>query len=328
MPATREGLELKVLYREISGLEQKTIEGQFIERKTERFSLFLVVAFALLGLETIVTGRGSMRSRRKVLHTGLAGAAFLISFLFLIPPSLAKGIDRSRVKSGNQYFDSGEYEKAAVLYREALGDTTVRHKFSESVSYNEANSLHMLERYQEALGKYHASFSGDSLQAGQMMYNRANTLMKMAMLGEAIESYIQALQYLPDDSDARHNLELALRLRKEQQSQQQEGGEEREQQEGDEQDQDSQRQDSRSDDNRQQQNQQDQDASQAPDSSQVSQPSDPDSSQTQPPKEQTSIQLSREDALRILRLLEEQEKELQKAKRKVAIKRATKGKDW
>ena len=31
LPATRQGLELKVLYRELSGLDQKTIEGEFIE---------------------------------------------------------------------------------------------------------------------------------------------------------------------------------------------------------------------------------------------------------------------------------------------------------
>ena len=39
--------------------------------------------------------------------------------------------------------------------------------------------------------------------------------------------------------------------------------------------------------------------------------------------------LSKEDALRILKALEEQEKELQKAKRKAAFKRVRrKGKDW
>ena len=38
---------------------------------------------------------------------------------------------------------------------------------------------------------------------------------------EAVESYIQALQYLPDDEDARHNLELALAMKQQQQQQQQ-----------------------------------------------------------------------------------------------------------
>ena len=59
-------------------------------------------------------------------------------------------------------------------------------------------------------------------------------------------------------------------------------------------------------------------------------PSQADSSNAEPQQQKPqSIQLTREDALRILKLLEEQEKELQKAKRKAAFKRiSSSGKDW
>jgi Ca-activated chloride channel family protein len=329
LPATREGLELKVLYREISGLEQKAIEGEFVERKTDRFPLFLAFSFLLLGLETVITGRGSMRPRRKALHTGAFGAVALLLFVGVAPSVSAKSIDRGRVKSGNQYFESKDYEKALVMYREALRDTTQYVNMSEGVFYNEANTLHMLERYKEALAKYHASFSEDSLHAGQMMYNRANTLMKTGQIDDAIESYVQSLQYLPDDSDARYNLELALKRRdqqqQQQQQQQQDADQQNEQNDPDEQNQDSQQQDQQQGNN-QQSNPQDQ-APQDPDSSQVNPPTEPDSMMSQP-KEIESIHLTREDALRILRLLEEQERELQRARRKAAIKRSSKGKDW
>ena len=322
LPATREGLELKVLYREISGLEQKTIEGEFVERKTDRFPLFLGFAFLLLWLEAVITGRGSRRHKSKILHTGAVGMIALLSVLGLVTSAEAKSIDRARVKSGNQYYDAEDYDKALILYREALRDTTRYVDLSEGVLYNEANTLHMLERYKEALARYHASFSEDTLQAGQMMYNRANTLLKMGLLDEAIESYVRALQYLPDDSDARHNLELALKMRDQQQQQQQQ-----QKQDGDEGEQDEQDQQQQQGENQQQQQQQQQDGAQNSDSSQVNPPTEADSSQAQP-QEIDSIRLTREDALRILRLLEEQEKELQKAKRKAAIKRSSKGKDW
>ncbi len=324
LPATRQGLELKVLYREISGLERKTIEGEFVERKTERFPLFLALAFLLLGFEAVITRRGLMRMKREILHTGVTGVVALFVVLTSALPVSAKGIDRDRVESGNQYYDSGDYEKALILYREAIGDTTRRIKRSEGVLYNQGNALHMLERYPEALGRYHESLSDDSLQTGQMLYNRGNTLLKMGKIDEAIESYVLSLQYLPDDKDARFNLELALKLRDQQQQEQ------RQQQ----QQQDGEPQDGEGDPNQQQQqqneneDQQDQQQnSQQPDSSQVNPPAEPDSSMAKPQKVE-SIRLTREDALRILRLLEEQEKELQKAKRKAAMQRSSKGKDW
>jgi Ca-activated chloride channel family protein len=327
LPATRDGLELKVLYREISGLQRAAVEGEFVERKTDRFQWFLGLAALLLALEMIITRRGAPvpTDARRVLHSGIAGAIALVVML-AAGGAAAKSIDRGRVKAGNQYFESGEYEKALSLYREAVGDSLRYVDLSEGVLYNEANSLHMLERYEEALSKYQASLSEDSTQTGQMFYNRGNTLLLMSKTDEAIESYVQSLSYAPDDEDARHNLELALKLKQMQQQQQQQQDQQGDDQEKQEQDQQEQNQEQQGGDQEQDQQQQDQQGQQdQPDSTQTNQPQQMDSTQAQP---QESIKLTREDALRILRLLEEQEKELQKAKRKAAMKRATRGKDW
>lgn len=329
LPATRDGLELKVLYREISGLQRSAVEGEFVERKTDRFQWFLGAAFLLLFLETLVTRRGpsTRAGSRRILHSGAVG--MVASLIVVIAgDAMAGSVDRGRVKSGNRYFDSAEYDKALSLYREALGDTTRYVDLSEGLFYNEANALHMLRRYEEALNKYHASFSEDSTQAGRMLYNRGNTLLRMGNFDEAIESYVQSLSYVADDEDARHNLELALKLRDMQQQQQQQRQQQDQQEQSEEQpDPNSPEQQQQGDRDDQQQDQQPQadSDSQSADSTQANQPSEPDSASGQP---QESIQLTREDALRILRLLEEQEKELQKAKRKAAMQRVIKGKDW
>ncbi|UCG52967.1 MAG: VWA domain-containing protein [Candidatus Latescibacterota bacterium] len=341
LPATREGIELKVLYKEISGLEKKTIKGEFMEAKKDRFIWFLASAFLFLGLDAITSSRASARKRRgrRVLHTGMVGILALITLVTIPQSAFSKGVDRKRVKSGNRYYDAGEYRKALVLYKEALGDTTKIPEGGEGVVYNQANALHMMGEYQSALQKYHESLSEDTVQTGRMFYNRGNTLMKTGKIPDAAESYLQALRYLPDDLDARHNLELALlQLQQQQQQQQQQQDNQRKQ---DQEDQPKDSQDAQSEEDRQreqqdrpdeqesQDEQQDQ-QSEEPDSLQTP-PSQPDSSAAQPqqPDSMQVIELSRGDALRLLRLLEEQEKELQKQKRKAAFKRVRKsGKDW
>lgn len=332
MPATREGLELKVLYREISGLQRSQEEGQFMERKTDRFAWFLGAAFVLLLLEALITRRATrVHGRvRRVLHSG-ATAALILLLAGGLADARAKTVDRDRVNAGNRYFESGEYQKALALYHEALGDTTQYVDMSEGLFYNEANTLHMMQKYKDALNMYHASLSEDSTQTGRMFYNRGNTLLLMGKPDEAIESYVQSLSYLPNDDEARYNLELALKMKQMQQQQQQnqdqqQNQKDQNQNQKDENQQQQQQNQDKQNDQQQQQNQDQQNQQQQSDSTQT-QPTEPDSTSVQPQPQQ-SIQLTREDAMRILRLLEEQEKELQKAKRKAAMRRATGGKDW
>jgi Ca-activated chloride channel homolog len=334
LPATREGIELKVLYRDISGLEKAAIKGEFLEKKKDRFAWFLAAAFVVLGLDLATLSGGSMKKRlgKRILHTGAAAAATALFLAGLVAqPTAAKGIDKGRVKSGNQYYKAGEYQKSLVLYKEALGDSTKSAESAQGVVYNEANALHMLGRYPEALEKYHESVSDDTTQTGRMLYNRANTLVKMGKLPEAVESYLQSLAYLPDDEDARHNLELALRALEEQKQQQQQQQQNQQQDQKNDQ-QKNQQQDNQGQKDQQQKNDKGEQQPQQPDSTQIQPqraPQDSASARPELPDSVQMVELSREDALRLLKLLEEQEKELQKEKRKAAFIRASRsGKDW
>ncbi|HER20480.1 MAG TPA: VWA domain-containing protein, partial [Chromatiales bacterium] len=124
LPATREGLELRVLYNEISGMERKAIQGEFVERRKERFWIFLGIALALLLIDSLVTSRATGLSRRprRYLHTGVTALALAIA-VTTAPPAHAGRVDSGKVKSGNEYYRAGEYDKALTLYRESLGDT-------------------------------------------------------------------------------------------------------------------------------------------------------------------------------------------------------------
>jgi Ca-activated chloride channel family protein len=332
LPATTEGLEIKVLYDEIAGMQKKLIKGEFIERKKERFWIPLALAFASLLLDALITTRATRRGaqRTRWLHTGAAAA---LMFVFLASPAAAKeSVDRGKVRSANKQYKKGEYKDAYRLYREALGDTTHPAPDAPGVQYNTGNALYMQKQFGRALESYQRSYSPDTTLTGKMLYNRANTFLKQGRFDEAIESYLQSLQYLPDDEDARHNLELALAAKEQQQQQQQQpksGDQGKEQEQEGESQSDSTRSDS----------QQNQNAK--PDSTRneqpQQQPAPPDSATQQPQPDSTSAPLSEEelqklspeDAARILQALEEREQQLQKERRKAAFRRTKRaGKDW
>jgi len=342
LPATREGLELKVLYDEIAGMERRKIKGEFVERRKERFWIFLAGALAMLLFDALVSTRAPARvlRRRRVLHTG--ATLLVLAVVATAGTAQARSVKRSEVSKGNESYGAGEYGQAIERYRSALGDTLRLPENSQGVFYNEANALFMQERFGEAIARYQRAWSEDSTLTGQMLYNRGNAFIRAGQLQEAVESYVQALQYLPDDEQARHNLEMALRALEQQQEQeqQQQGDgeqedEQQEQQDGESQNQDQQQQQEQQQEQEQQeQEQQDereqQEQEQQPDSTQV-EPPQPDS--TQVPQPQLSPEdlahLSREDAMRILQALEELEKQLQKERRRAAFRRLKKsGKDW
>lgn len=331
LPATMEGLEIKVLYDEIAGMQEKLIKGEFIERKKERFWIPLVLAFVSLLLDALISTRATRRrgARARLLHTGAAAAVVLA---ILPTPVLAKdAVDRGKVRSANKLYKKGEFKDAHRLYREALGDSA-RVTDAPGVFYNDGNALYMQNQYDRALESYQNSYSPDSVLTGNMLYNRGNALLKSGKFDEAIESYVQSLQYLPDDEDARHNLELALAAKQQQQQQQQ-------QQQGDQGQPEKRESGESGSDSSATDPQENQDPATKPDSTQAQpqsaepdQPTQqprPDSTGTAPLTEEELRKLSPEDAARILQALQEREQELQKERRKAAFRRAKRsGKDW
>lgn len=338
LPATREGLELRVLYDEISGMEKKKIKGEFVERRKDRFPIFLGFSLFFLLIDVIVATRGGSRSieKAKPLHTGATGLWLLAVFVFALSSVLvlpwaasAKKINRGKVSAGNDYYKAGQYDKALFLYREALGDSADLPKNPQGVLYNQGNALYMMEKYPEALEHYQLSFSEDTTLTGRMLHNRGNTLVKQGRLEDAVKSYLGALRFFPDDRDVRHNLELALRMLQQQQQQQQQGDRSEDQQDQQEDREKEQKQaEQQKSESDQGEGDEQQSMPQPPDSTQMS-PAHSDTSRVQPRDSNQMKELSKEDALRILRALEEQEKKLQQQKQKAAFKRTRKkGKDW
>ena len=134
--------------------------------------------------------------------------------------------------SGHGPYLNGDYISALESYQ----DAQVSAPESGEPHYNSGNALYRAEEYEEALQSYDESLrhaAGELRSHG--FFNRGNTAFQQEQYSEAIEAYEEVLRMNPDDADAKHNLELALRRMSPEDEQQQEEQQD-EQQEEEEQD--------------------------------------------------------------------------------------------
>ncbi len=123
----------------------------------------------------------------------------------------------------NIAFEQGEYQQAISEYEKVSQEQPER---PEPV-YNAANARYKLEDYEQALEELQQALVYTDDDDGQDLYaksrfNIGNVFFQAEEYEQAIEEYKEVLRQDPDDVDAKHNLELALRQIEEQQQQQQE----------------------------------------------------------------------------------------------------------
>ena len=146
--------------------------------------------------------------------------------------------------SGHEPYLNGDYASALESYQGAQG----RAPESGEPHYNSGNALYRTEEYEDALQSYDESlrYAGGELRS-HGFFNRGNTAFQQERYPEAVEAYEEVLRTNPDDQDAKHNLELALKQippdEQEEQEQQEEKQDEQEDQQEEEQDAEAEEQD-------------------------------------------------------------------------------------
>jgi Ca-activated chloride channel homolog len=232
---------------------------------------------------------------------------FLILFSLILTASALND-----PRKANEAFERGDYEQAAELYRQSIE----QNPDDARLWFNLGNAL------------AHAGLQDDAQQAYEEFRNRASTPQEQALADynqgrlfsdleeyeQALESYRNALRKNPDDEDARHNYELALRHQQQQQDQQQQ--QQPDPESGDEdQDGDSEQEPQQQPEGDQQQD----DGQQQPDS-----PQDGDRDDLRSPEE-----MSREQAENLLDALEQIERELLENRKKESSQENRRNdKDW
>lgn len=133
-------------------------------------------------------------------------SGFLILFLLSCPGIFAQS-ERS-VRSGNEYYRSGEFKKAVEEY----GKVPANDPQGNTAKFNTANALYRQDQKVEAVQLFNAlgreAVSSD-LKA-KSFYNKGVILSQQKNIEESIEAYKSALRIDPADKDARENLQKAL----------------------------------------------------------------------------------------------------------------------
>lgn len=156
------------------------------------------------------------------------------------------------IAEGNKAFASQQYDAALEKYTRAQTSAPI---FAEPF-YNAANVFYKQGAFDKAQAMLAQAVARSNEKIAEFLhYNLGNVAYNAKQFEQAIAAYEDALRINPDDADAKHNLELAL-LQKQQQDQQQQ----QQQQNQDQQNQDQQNQDQQNqqDQNQQNQNQQNQ----------------------------------------------------------------------
>ena len=165
----------------------------------------------------------------------MSRGALLVFATVLALLMMACGPTPSQVNnSGHGPYQSGDYAAALDAYQLALERSP---EYGEPY-YNSGNALYRMEEYERSLDTYDESlgFAEGDLRA-RGFFNRGNASFQSEEYAAAVEAYKEVLRMNPDDEEAKHNLELALRQSPpEEQDEEQEEEEQDEEQDEEEQD--------------------------------------------------------------------------------------------
>jgi hypothetical protein len=230
--------------------------------------------------------------------------------------------ERRALMDANETYRQQKFEDAETRYKNA---NPGNQRLKEIAAFNLADAQYRLGKFDEAaegFGKIAMESENKDLQV-KAYHNEGNSYIAKKDYGKAVESYKNALRLNPEAEDTRYNLAYARKMIQKQQQQ--------EQQQQNQQNQDQQQQ--------QQQQQQNQDKNKEGDEKKDQQKGDQDEqkenegnekNEPKPGDKQGKEEISKEDAERILKALENAESDLQKKLRKPegTAKKKKIEKDW
>ena len=124
-------------------------------------------------------------------------------FILVLPASYAQQAEEI-IKTGNDLYRKGEYEKASGEFQKVSTD--------QRAKFNYGNALYKQNKKDEAAAVYDglSTIENRPELRSQSFYNKGVILSGRQKLEESIEAYKNTLRLDPDDMQARENLQKAL----------------------------------------------------------------------------------------------------------------------
>lgn len=144
----------------------------------------------------------------------------LVLFLIFVLPGRGENIFADKGyklnEKGNKEYLNKNYKSAVNNYIRALSE-----REDPVIKYNLANSLYQMSNYDKAIDIYKKIEKDvpDNIKP-DLYYNLGNAYFKKKQYDKAVKSYINCLRIKPKDKYAKENLELALKMLKQQKQKQ------------------------------------------------------------------------------------------------------------
>jgi len=136
---------------------------------------------------------------------------------FLASPGYTAGSARSANKKGLKQYDKEQYDQALT---EFIAGSELAPDRPE-LKYNQGTALYKNGNFKEAVDQFQkATVDENATLSPNALYNMGNSYYRAGQAKEAIDAYKRSLMKQADHLDAKHNLEMALRLAEIQEQQQ------------------------------------------------------------------------------------------------------------
>ena len=235
---------------------------------------------------------------------------FLTSIILCIAHLAFSQSAHKLLRSGNDAYEDEDYAAAAEDYYKALEKEpdNIKGKF------NLGNATYKTDGYDEAIQHFSAAaeLAKDDKIKSDAYYNLGNAHFQKAQaakgegLEKSIEAYKKSLRLNPSDMDTKKNLALTQRLLQRQQQQQQQQQQQKDQENQEQKEEEQQQQEQQENQSQQNQDQQEQ----------------------QPQEQEAAKDLNKEEAMELLKIMDDEEKKVQEKLRKAKGNGKKPLKDW
>lgn len=226
----------------------------------------------------------------------------VILALFFLKTTAFSQSAHKLLRKADGFYQNGNFKMAEENYRKSLEKQP-----AEKSTFNLGNSIFQQKRYDDAIMQYSdlASKSKNNTLKSNSLYNKGNAHFLKKEYEQAVNAYKESLRLNSKDADAKINLAKAKRLLEEQQNQ----------------DKNQEKKNNKKDKKNQDQNQDQQNQNQQ-------QNQEPDKQPSKNQKQQSQQDLKKEDAKRMLQVMDEEERKVQQRLKKGNPKPSRSAKDW